>query len=143
MCFGDLAQALALLPVTLDPLAVELQRTTSDGAAFELGSPHAGTDPLDDQAAFQLSDRSDDDHDSSAQRAASVDLLSEADELDVQPVQIVKDVEEVPGGACDPVARPDQDNVELTAARQVNCATCSTKTSKLHYLKGENLRLGW
>ena len=28
-------------------------------------------------------------------------------------VQFVEDFEEVPGGACDPIARPDQDNVEF------------------------------
>ena len=116
MGFGDLAKTPALLAVSMDLLAVEFQRTTSDGAAFELSSPHTGTDSLDDQAAFEFSDRSDDDDDGSTQRSAGVDLLSEADELDVQPVQIVQDIEEVPSGACDAIARPDQDNIELAAA---------------------------
>src|SRR4051812_25707843 len=83
--------------------------------AFELGTPHSGTNPLDDQVAFQFGDRSDDHYDGSTQRTAGVDLLAEADELDVQPVQIIQHVEEVTSGACDPIARPDQDNIELAA----------------------------
>ena len=86
MGFGDLAKTPALLPVSKDLLAVEFQWTASDGSAFELGSPHTGTNPLDDQAAFEFSDRSDDDDDSSSQRSAGIDLLAETDELDVQPV---------------------------------------------------------
>ncbi len=69
MGFGDLAEALAQFPVPMDPIVIELQRRTSDGAVFELGSPHAGTDPLDDQVAF--SDSSDDDQDGPAQRSCS------------------------------------------------------------------------
>jgi len=116
MCFGDLAKALALLPISMDPIVVEFQRTTSDRTAFELGPPHAGTNPLYDQAAFQFSDRSDDNYDGPSQRTAGIDLLPEADELDVQSVQIIQNIEEVPSGACDPIACPDQDNIELAAA---------------------------
>ena len=54
-------------------------------------------------------------YDRSSQRSASVDLLTEAKELDVQPVEIVEDIEEVASRACDAIARPDQDNVELAA----------------------------
>ena len=38
MGFGDLAKTLALLPVPMDPIVIEFERTASDGAAFELGS---------------------------------------------------------------------------------------------------------
>jgi hypothetical protein len=116
MGLGDLAKTPALLPVSMDPIAVEFQWTASDGAAFELGSPHAGTNPLDDQAAFELGDRSDDNNDGPAQRSTGVDVLAEADELDIQAIQFIEDIEEVPSGACDAIARPDQDYFELAAA---------------------------
>jgi hypothetical protein len=116
MGFSDLEKAPALLAVSADPLAVEIQRTTSDGSAFELDSPHAGTNPFYDQAALQFSNRTDDDDDGSSQRSTGVDLFAEADELDVQSVEIIEDIEEVPSGACDAIARPDQDNIELAAA---------------------------
>ena len=86
MGFGDLTKALALFPVSMDPIVIEFQWTAPDGAAFELGSPHAGTNSLDDQAALKFSDRTDDDHDGPAQRSSGVDLLSKTDELDLQPI---------------------------------------------------------
>jgi hypothetical protein len=45
-----------------------------------------------------------------------VSMFAEGNELDVQPIEIIQDVEEVPSGACDPIARPDKDNIELAAA---------------------------
>ena len=49
---------------------------TSDVAAFELGPPHAGPYPLDDQVALKFGDRPDDDHDRSSERSSGVDLLA-------------------------------------------------------------------
>lgn len=86
MAFGYLAKALALLPVSTDCSSIQFQRTTSDVTAFELGTPHAGTHPLDDKAALQFSYRTDDDHDGSSQRSTGIDLLAETDELDVQTI---------------------------------------------------------
>ena len=88
----------------------------SDVPAFEPGAPHAGADPLDDQVAFKLGDGADDDDDGAAQRAARVDLLTEADELDVEPVQLVQHIEEVLHRSCDSIRSPDQNNIELAAA---------------------------
>ena len=93
----DLAQALAELAVATDGFPVEVQRLATDGAAFEPGPAHAGPDPFDDQVAFEFRDGPDDDHDGAAQRAAGVDLFAETDELDVQAVERVQDLEEVPG----------------------------------------------
>ncbi len=81
-----------------------------------LARPHAGAHPLDDQAALQLSDGADDDHDRPTQRAGGVDLFAEADELDVQPVQLVQHLEEVLRRPGDTVTGPDQDDIELAAA---------------------------
>ena len=115
MAASDLAQALPLAPVTVDGFAVDFDGLTTDVASFEAGAPHAGADPLDDQIAFKFSNRSDDHDDGPAQRAGRVDIFAEADELDVEPVQLVEDLEEMPGGACDPIARPDQDGIEPAA----------------------------
>ncbi len=84
--------------------------------AFEAGAPHPGAHPFDDQVAFEFRDRSDDDDDGPAQRTTGVDLLAETDELDVEAVQLVEDLQEVPNGPSDPVRSPDQHDIELATA---------------------------
>ena len=59
----QLAKAVALLAVTMDCGSIENQGFPSDVPSFELGPPHAGAHTLDDQAALQLCDGADDDHD--------------------------------------------------------------------------------
>ena len=113
---GDLAQALPVLVIEPDSVAIQFQRSASDVATFEAGAPHAGFHSFDDQVSFQLRNRADDDHDGAAQRTAGVDLLAEADELDVEPVQFVQHLEEVLHGTGDPVGRPDQDHIEAAVA---------------------------
>ena len=85
---------------------VELEGRPADVPAFEPCTAHAGADPLDDEVAFEFRDGSDDDHHRAAQRAAGVDLLAEADELDVQPVELIQHIEEVSDGAGDAKPRP-------------------------------------
>src|ERR1022692_3606821 len=86
----QLSQAVTLLAVTMDGGAVEDQGLPSDVPAFELGPPHAGAHPLDDEAALEFSDCTDDDHNGPAEWAAGVDLFAEADELDVHPVKLIQ-----------------------------------------------------
>lgn len=74
--------------------------------AFQSGSTHAGTNTFNDQVAFELRDGADDHHDGPAQGAGRIDRLAEADELDVEVVELVQHFEQVLGGACDPIARP-------------------------------------
>src|SRR5579864_9059655 len=105
-----------MLAISEDSGAIEFERPAADVAPFEAGAPPAGAHPLDDQVAFELRDGPDDHHDGAAQRAAGVDLLAEADELDVEPVQFVQDFEEVPSRAGDAIAGPDQDHIEAAAA---------------------------
>jgi hypothetical protein len=107
---------LAALTVPQDSDVVELERMAADGTAFETGAPHAGAHPLDDQVAFEFRDGSDDNHDGPAQRASGIDLLAEANELDVEPVEFVEDLEEVLHRPGDPVRGPDQQNFEAVAA---------------------------
>jgi len=95
MGLRQLTQALALLPVAEDGGSIQDQSFPSNVPAFELGPPHADAHSLDDQAALQLRDRPDDDHDRPAQGTTRVDLLAEADELDVETDQFVQHLEEV------------------------------------------------
>src|ERR1700751_3749895 len=111
MALGDLAKALATAAIATDGLVIQRQRSASDVAPFELGAPHAGAYPLDDQVAFQFRDRADDDYDGPAKGAAGVDRLAEADELDVEPVQLIEHFEEVLDRPGDPIGCPDQDRI--------------------------------
>ena len=108
---GDRTKAVAMAPVAQDSVTIESKRGPADVPAFEPCAAHAGTDPLDDQVAFELGDGSDDHHDGPAQRAVRIDRFTEADELDAEPVELVQHLEEVPGGAGDAIACPDQDGV--------------------------------
>jgi hypothetical protein len=93
--FGQLSEALALSPFPQDGVAIELERPAPDVPPFEPGPAHAGPDPLDNEVALEFGDGADDHYDRSAERSSGVDLLAEADELDIEPVQLVQDVEEV------------------------------------------------
>ena len=116
MALRQLTETLSALPILKDGRAIENKGLASDVAAFELCPPHAGPDPFDDQVALQFGDRSDDDDNSSAQRTSGIDLLAEADELDVEPVQLIEHLEEVLHRPGDTIGSPDQDDIELTPA---------------------------
>jgi hypothetical protein len=102
MSLGDLAKALAILPVVLDGEIIQHQRISADVLAFKTSAPHAGAHSLDDQVAFQFSDSADDDDDGPAQWATSIDIFPEADVLDFQPVQLIQHFEEVFHRSGDP-----------------------------------------
>ena len=91
----QLSQAVTLLAVTMDGGTIEYQSFPPDMPAFELGPPHAGAHPLDDQTALQFRDGTDDDNNRPAQGPTGVDLFAEADELDIQTIQLVQHFEEV------------------------------------------------
>ena len=63
--------------------------------------------------------------------AARVDLLAEADELDAEPVQLIEHFQEVPGGAGDAIAGPDQHDIEAAAAG-VPHQIVETRAPRLH-----------
>ena len=112
----DLAETLSALPVAEDSLAIQFQRRPAQLAALEPGAPHAGAHPLDDQRTFQFRDGADDDDDGAAQRAARVNLFAEADELDLQVIQLIQHLQEVGHRPGDAVEGPDQDHIEPAAA---------------------------
>ncbi len=51
--------------------------------AFELGAPHSGAHPLDDEIPLQFGDGADDDDHGAAERTACVEIFPEANLLDV------------------------------------------------------------
>ena len=112
---GELSEIASALTVAKHGITIELEWTSSDVAAFEPGATHAGADSLDDQVALQFSYCSDD-HNSAAQRAAGVDLFAIADELDVEPVQLIENFKEVFHRPGDAVRGPDQHDIESAAA---------------------------
>jgi hypothetical protein len=116
MALCQLAETLSALPTSQDGRAIENKGLASDVPALELRPPHASPDPLDDQVALQFGDGPDDDDNSSAQRTSGIDLLTEADELDIQPVQLIQHIEEVLHRPGDTIGSPDQDDIELTPA---------------------------
>ena len=95
MALGDLTETLPLAAIAEDSSAIQVQWITADVLAFKPGAPHAGAHSLDNQVAFELCDGADDDHDGPAQRAGSVDVFPEADELNLETVELVEDFEEV------------------------------------------------
>src|SRR5580704_5067393 len=97
--------------------SVDIDGPATDVPAFESGPAHAGPNPFDDQVAFELRDRADDDDDGPSERATGIEVFPEADVLDVQVVEFVQDFEEVPDGSSDPVRCPDEHHLEPAAAR--------------------------
>src|SRR5947207_2221269 len=107
---------MTFVAIVEDQFTVDVERTATETAAFEAGAAHAGPNPLDDQAALQFRNGGDDDRDGAPQRAAGVEVLAEADELDVEMVEIVEYFEEVPDRARQAIAGPDHDDLKLAAA---------------------------
>jgi hypothetical protein len=116
MAPGDLSDALALAAVLLDGGTVQYQRLAADVLPFETSAPHAGADPLDDQAALEFGDGADDHDKSAAQRAAGVEIFPEADVLNPDPIQLVQDIKEMLHRSGDSVRSPDQNHIEPAAA---------------------------
>ena len=113
---GELAEALPLMVIAQDAAAIELEGFAADVTAFELGAAHAGAHPLDDEIAFEFRNGADNHHHCPTQRAAGIDLLAKADELDVQMIQLIENFEEVFDGPGQPIGGPDQNHIEAAAA---------------------------
>jgi len=80
----QLPEAEVASAIAKDGCVIEFERSATQAFPFELCAPHAGTDSLDDQGPFQLGDDGNDHDDGPTQWASSVQILSKADELDVQ-----------------------------------------------------------
>src|ERR1035438_869258 len=95
MELGQFAEASAPGSILQQGHAVDLQGRPADAPAFELGAPHSGAHPLDNKVALQFGDGADDHDHGPAQRAAGVDVLPEADKLEVEMSELVQNFEEV------------------------------------------------
>src|ERR1035438_10222725 len=85
---------------------IDVEWLAADMAAFEFSAAHASPDPLDYQTAFKFGHRRDDgDDDGAARWAARIQLLTEADELDVDMAEFVQHFEKMPCGTCPAVPR--------------------------------------
>jgi hypothetical protein len=112
----DVGQAIAAVAVPEDCNPVDLEWTSADVPALQPGATHSCPYPFDDEIALQFGDRSDDDDDGPSERAAGIEILPEANELDAEVVEFVQHFEEVPHGPGDPVRSPHQDYLEAAAA---------------------------
>jgi hypothetical protein len=80
--------------------------------AFQFRSSHSRLDSFDDQAAFQLGNRSDDYDHRTTQWPARVDVFSKADEFYAQAVQLIEDFQEMAHTPGYSVERGDENDVE-------------------------------
>ena len=51
---GDVGKRDPTITITQDGKTIDIDRPSTDVSAFELGAPHAGAHPLDDQIALEL-----------------------------------------------------------------------------------------
>src|SRR3954471_5649832 len=104
---GDLRQAVVIdFAVLDDPLAINVERLASQAAAFQACPAHTGAYALDDQRTLEFRNGTDDDHDGAAQRTSSIEVLAEADELDVEVAERVEQIKEILDRARQAIAGP-------------------------------------
>ena len=96
--------------------AVDIERPAPNMTPFQASAPHARAHPLNNKVAFEFGDGPDDDNDGPSERATSVDVFPEADELDAEPVQFVQCFQQVAYRPRQAVESPDQDHIKLPAA---------------------------
>lgn len=106
---------MATSTVSQHALAIDISWPTADADAFHPCPPHPRFDPLDDQRAFEFSQHGDDHDERAAEKAAGVELLPLADELDMEVVEFVQHFNEVPDRTCQPIAAPHYDDIEASA----------------------------
>ena len=112
----DVGQTVAPVAVPKNSDPVDLDWTPADMPALQPCAAHSCSHPCDDKVAFQFFDGADDDDDGPPQWATRVEVLPEADELDLQMVESIQHLEEVPDGPGDPVRSPHQHHLEAAAA---------------------------
>ena len=116
MHLGQFAQTEAMGTIAEQGLAIYVESGTANVQAFHFCSPHAGPHAFDNKVAFEFGDGADDDDHGTAQRPAGVEILPEAEELNVQMVEFVQHFQKMPGAASQPIAGPDQHTVEAATA---------------------------
>ncbi len=113
---SDVGERDPAITIMKDRQSIDIERSSTDVPSFQLGAPHAGAHPFDDEIALELGDGADDHDHRPAEWPAGVDILAERDELYVEVVELVEDLEEVPGRAGDAIEGPDQHDIETVLA---------------------------
>src|SRR5947208_12504020 len=101
---------------------IDLETWATKPLALGAGATKTGTDPFHDQAALKLGDGGDDREHCLAQRRARVDLLAQADELDIKVTKEFQRLDQVPHGSSEAGERcddPDTDASRLHLAHEV------------------------
>ena len=106
MGLGDLAQTLASIAILEYSDPIDVEWPPADMPAFQPCATHPCSHPFDDEVPFEFCDSADDDDDGPSERAAGIKILAEADELDVEMVELIQHFEEVADGPGDPVRGP-------------------------------------
>ena len=83
MRLGELAQALASSALLENSNTIDIKWPPADMPSLQPGATHSCPHPLDDEIPFEFCDGADDDHDGPPERATGIEVLAEADELDV------------------------------------------------------------
>ena len=117
MGLGDLCQVLTAIALLENSSPVDIEWPATDMPALQPCAGHSYPHPFDDEIPFEFCDGADDDHDGPSERAAGIKILAEADELDVEMVDLIQHFEEVADGPGDPVRGPDQEHLEAAASR--------------------------
>ena len=112
----NLAQAQTTLAVTLDRITVNAQRRTTDLPSFQPCSPHACLDPFHNRLPLDLSYRANDYHHGPAKRSPSVDVFSQADELDAKMIEFVEHFQKMANVPCHSVKGSDKHNIEASSS---------------------------
>jgi hypothetical protein len=87
--FLIMVEALSAGTVPKNGNAIDVERPAADVPSLESGPAHSCADPFDDQIPFQFGDGPDDDDHGPAERAAGIQVLPEADELDAEMVELI------------------------------------------------------
>ena len=102
----DLVETLASSALLKNSNPVDIERPPADVPPLQPGATHSCPHPFDDEVPFEFCDSADDDDEGPSERAAGIKILAEADELDVEMVELIQHFEEVADGPGDPVRGP-------------------------------------
>jgi len=92
MRLGDLAQALAPSALLENSNAIDIEWPPADMPSLEPCAAHSCPHPFDDEIPFEFCDGADDDHDGPPEWPAGIKILAEADELDVEMVELIQHI---------------------------------------------------
>jgi len=99
-----------------DFVSVEDCLWPTEGLVLLASARHTSLDPLDDDVPFKLSHSTKDREDHFAHRRRGIDGLVEADELDIEGLELFQGSDQVACTAGEPIEPGDQDSVDLTTS---------------------------